>query len=71
MRTANEQDGQVAYDLDDFRQHHGDPMGQSFTFEITTNSITYVYANVTGTIRADKVVFDLYGEDLVEMQRAH
>jgi hypothetical protein len=71
VRIANEQDGQVAYDLDDFRRHHGDPTGQSFTFEITTNAITYVYANVTGTIRANKVVFDLYGDDLVDMQRAH
>jgi len=71
VRTADEHDGQVAYDLDDFRRHHGDPTGQAFTFEVTTNAITYVYANVTGTIRADKVVFDLYCDDLVEMQRAH
>jgi hypothetical protein len=71
VRTADEHDGQVAYDLDDFRRHHGDPTGQAFTFEVTANAITYVYANVTGTIRANKVVFDLYCDDLVEMQRAH
>jgi hypothetical protein len=29
VRIANERDGQVTYDLDDFRRHHGDPTGQS------------------------------------------
>ena len=71
MRIANERDGQVTYDLDDFRRHHGDPTGQSFTFEVTTNAVTYVYAEVTGTIRANKVIFDLCCDDLVDMQRAH
>ena len=71
MAIANKRDGQTAYDLDEFRRHHGDPTGQSFTIEVTTNAIAYVYANVTGTIRANKVIFDLCSDDVMEMQHAH
>ena len=30
-----------------------------FTFEVTYNAVTYTYADVSGTVRADKVIFGL------------
>jgi len=70
MQTA-EYDGQIAYDLEEFCKDYGHPSGQMFTFEITCNAVTYVYANVIGTVRASKVIFDLSGEDLVSTRKAH
>ena len=37
---------------------------ESFTFEVTCDAVTYVYAGIVGTVRADKVVFELNTEDL-------
>ena len=71
MRTAFEYDGQIAYDLEEFCKDYGHPAGQLFTFEVTCNAVTYVYANVDGTVRASKVVFDLNGDDLVDTRKAH
>jgi len=71
VRIANKREGQITYDLEDFRRDHGDPTGRASTFEVTTNAVTYVYTNVTGTIHASNVIFDLYCDDLVQMQRAH
>ncbi|MEJ0017299.1 MAG: hypothetical protein WDN25_12160 [Acetobacteraceae bacterium] len=71
MRAASEYDGQIAYDLEEFCKDYGHPSGQLFTFEITCNSVTYVYANVAGIVRASKVIFDLNGEDLVGTRKAH
>jgi hypothetical protein len=71
MRTASEYDGQMAYDLDEFCNEYGHPAGQQFTFEVTRNAVTYVYANVVGTVRASKVIFNLNGEDLVGTRKAH
>ena len=71
MRTASECDGQIAYDLEEFCQDYGHPAGQLFTFEITCNAVTYVYANVVGIVRASEVVFDLNGDDLVRTRKAH
>jgi len=71
MQAASEYDGQIAYDLEEFCKEYGHPAGQLFTFEVTCKSITYVYANVAGAVRASKVMFDLCGDDLVETRKAH
>lgn len=71
MQTASEDDGQIAYDLEEFCKDYGHPSGQLFTFEVTCNAVTYVYANVAGTVHASKVVFDLNGDDLVDTRKAH
>lgn len=71
MRAASEYDGQIAYDLEEFCKDYGHPAGQLFTFEVTCNAVTYVYANVAGTVHASKVVFDLNGDDLVDTRKAH
>jgi hypothetical protein len=64
-------DGQIAYDLDEFCKDYGHPRGQSFTFEVTCDSVTYIYANVVGVVRARKVIFELSSEDLVCTRKAH
>jgi hypothetical protein len=71
MRTASDHDGQITYDLDEFCEDYGHPEGQLFTFEITCNAVTYVYANVAATVHASTVIFDLTGEDLVGTRKAH
>ena len=71
MQTASEYDGQRADDLEEFCKDYGHPSGQLFTFEVTCNAVTYVYANVAGTVHASKVVFDLNGDDLVDTRKAH
>jgi hypothetical protein len=71
MQAASDIDGQISYDLNEFCQDYGDPAGQLFTFEVTCNSVTYVYANVMGTVCASKVIFDLNGDDLVDTRKAH
>ena len=58
MRTAFEYDGQIAYDLEEFCKDYGHPAGKLFTFEVTHDAVTYVYANVEGTVCASQVVFD-------------
>jgi hypothetical protein len=42
-----------------------------FTLEVTHNAVTYVYADVIGTIHAGEVIFDLEGDDLVHTRKAH
>ena len=64
-------DGQIAYDLDDFCEQYGHPEGQLFTFEVTCDAVTYVYADLVGTVRGGKVIFELSGEDLVSTRKAH
>jgi hypothetical protein len=64
-------DGQIAYDLEEFLNDYGDPCGRSFTFEVTCDAVTYVYADVVGTVHADRVVFELNSEDLVYTHKAH
>ena len=71
MRPAPMYEGQIAYELDEFCKDYGHPAGQLFTFEITCNAMTYVYANVAGEIRAGQVVFELTGEDLVGTRKSH
>ena len=71
MRTTFEHNGQVAFDLEEFCRDYRHPAGQLFTFEITCNATTYVYANVAGTVRVNKVIFELNGEDLVSTRKAH
>jgi hypothetical protein len=64
-------DGQLAYELEEFCKDFGHPQGQSFTFEVTFNAVTYVYADVVGTVYDGKVIFDLSSEDLVCTRKAH
>jgi hypothetical protein len=67
----SEHDGQIAYDLADFCKDYGHPAGQAFTFEVTHNAVTYVYADVTGTIDGEEVIFSLSHEDLVSTRKAN
>ncbi len=71
MRAASDCDGQITYDLEEFCKDYGHPEGQLFTFEITCNAVTYVYANVPGTVRARQVIFDLDGDNLIDARKAH
>ena len=71
MRAVSEHDGRISYDLDEFCKDYGHPTGQVFTFEVTHNATTYVYAEVSGTIQAGEVIFDLNGDDLVDTRKAH
>lgn len=64
-------DGQIAYDLEEFCKDYGHPQGRSFTFEVTCDGVTYVYADVIGAVRADKVIFELVSDDLVSTRKAH
>lgn len=64
-------DGQIAYDLEKFCKDYGRPEGKSFTFEVTCDAITYVYADIVGTVCAGQVIFDLNSEDLVCTRKAH
>ncbi len=67
----SECDGQIVYDLEEFCSDYGHPDGRLFTFEVTCDAVTYVYADVVGTVCAGKVIFDLSGEDLVCTRKAH
>ena len=64
-------DGQIAYELVDFCREYGRPEGRLFTFEVTSDAVTYTYADVIGTVRAGKVIFELSDEDLVCTRKAH
>ena len=64
-------DGQIAYDLEEFCNDYGNPHGFLFTFEVTCDAVTYVYADVVGSVRDGKVIFELNCEDLVCMSKAH
>ncbi len=66
-----EYDGEIAYELEEFRKDYGDPAGQLFTFEITYNATTYIYANVAGEVRTGRVVFNLSGDDLIGARKSH
>jgi hypothetical protein len=63
MRTAEGEHGQIAFDLEEFCRDYGHPAGRLFTFEITCDAMTYVYANVAGRVRNRKVVFELSRDD--------
>lgn len=64
-------DGQIAYDLEEFCKDYGDPQGRLFTFEVTCDAVTYVYADIVGTVHAGQVFFELNSEDLVSTRKAH
>jgi hypothetical protein len=64
-------DGQIAYDLEEFCKDYGHPRGQSFTFEVTCDAVTYIYTNVVGVVSSGKVIFELSSEDLVCTRKAH
>lgn len=70
MRLSDS-DGQIAYDLDEFCKDYGHPEGQIFTFEVTCDAVTYVYARVVGKVHAGEVIFELHGENLVSTRKAH
>jgi hypothetical protein len=69
--SVSDIDGQIAYDLGEFCKDYGHPDGQLFTFEVTCDAVTYVYADVVGTVRGGKVIFELGGDDLVCTRKAH
>jgi hypothetical protein len=71
MRARSELDGQIAYDFDEFCSDYGHPAGQMFTFEVTHNAVTYVYADVVGTVQDGEVIFSLNEDDLILTRRAH
>jgi hypothetical protein len=71
MSAACEFDGQIAYDLEEFCKDYGHPAGQLFTFEVTCNFVTYVYANVEGTVHQRQVIFDLNVDDLVDTRKVN
>jgi hypothetical protein len=64
-------DGQIAYDLEEFCEEYGHPCGRCFTFEVTCDAVTYVYADVVGTVSAGTVTFELNSDDLISMRKAH
>lgn len=71
MRAESECDGEIAYDFDEFCKDYGHPAGRMFTFEVTHNAVTYVYADVVGTVCGNEVVFSLNETDLVTTRKAH
>jgi hypothetical protein len=70
-RVSSEHDGRIAFDFEEFCKEFGHPAGRRFNFEVTHNAVTYVYTDVIGTVHAGEVIFDLSGEDLVDMRKAH
>ena len=71
MLMKPEYDGQITYNFDEFCADYGHPAGQLFTFEVTHHAVTYVYADVAGSIRGDEVVFCLDESALVDTRKAH
>jgi hypothetical protein len=71
MQTESMDDGQITYDFNEFCKDYGHPTGRLFTFEVTHNAVTYVYADVIGTVCDGEVVFCLNGSDLVDTRKAH
>lgn len=71
MLMKPEYDGQITYNFAEFCADYGHPAGQLFTFEVTHHAVTYVYADVAGSIRGDEVVFCLDESDLVHTRKAH
>ena len=71
MQTWSKSVGQIVYDFDEFCRDYGHPAGQCFTFEVTSNAVTYVYARVVGEIDGDQVIFELTEDDLVSTRKAH
>jgi hypothetical protein len=71
MQGRAELDGQIVYDFAEFCRDYGHPTGLLLTFEVINNAVVYVYADVTGEIYGDQVVFDLTSENLVDMRKAH
>ena len=71
MQAESAYDGQITYDFNEFCKDYGHPTGRLFTFEVTHNAVTYVYADVIGTVRGGEVVFCLNGSDLVDTRKAH
>lgn len=63
--------GQIAYDLDEFCKDYGHPHGQLFTFEVTCDAVTYVFADIVGIVRAGEVIFELSSDDLVSTRKTH
>jgi hypothetical protein len=71
MLTDTKDDGLVTYDFDEFCDDYGHPAGRLFTFEVTHDAVTYIYEDVTGTVRGSEVVFCLKADDLVLTRKAH
>lgn len=71
MQAHTKDDGLVTYDFDEFCNDYGHPAGRLFTFEVTQAAVTYIYADVPGTVRGSEVVFCLNADDLVQTRKAH
>jgi hypothetical protein len=71
MQGDSEYDGQLSYDLEDFCRTYGHPAGRQFTIEVTYDAVTYVYADVVGTVHAGEVIFYLDSDDLVDTRKSH
>ncbi len=52
-------DGQIIYDLAEFCEDYGHPQGQLFTFEVTCDAVTYVYARVLGSYALERLFSSL------------
>jgi hypothetical protein len=68
---APDYDWQITCELEEFRKDYGDPAGQLFTLEITSNATTYFYANVAGEVHSGQVVFNLSSDALVGTRKSH
>lgn len=64
-------DGQVAYALEESWKDYENPQGRLFTFEGTYDAVTYVSADIVGTVCAEEVNVELNSEDLVSVRNAH
>lgn len=71
MQGDTKDDGLITYDFEEFCDDYGHPAGRLFTFEVTHDAVTYIYADVIGTVRGNEVVFCLNAEDLVLTRKAH
>jgi hypothetical protein len=71
MQADTRDDGLITYDFDEFCNDYGHPAGRLFTFEVTQAAVTYIYADVRGTVRGSEVVFCLNSDDLVLTRKAH
>jgi hypothetical protein len=71
MQAETKDDGLITYDFEEFCNDYGHPAGRLFTFEVTHAAVTYIYADVIGTVRGSEVVFCLNADDLVLTRKAH
>lgn len=71
MQADTKDDGLITYDFEEFCDDYGHPAGRLFTLEVTHGAVTYIYADVTASVRGSEVVFYLNADDLVLTRKAH